>query len=492
MTIALTADPLSLHPRADEPMNNWVVMTQIHDALLEVNHQFEPVPVLAESYEIAEDGSAYTFNLREGVLFHNGEELTADDVVYTHQWMSNPENGGARSFYYERVDSIEAVDDLTVVFNMTGPDGTVPRRAASTFIVNADYHQEFGWEGQSLEPIGTGPFQLDSWRRDDSLTLVKFDDYFNGEPYLDALEFQVITDNLNRRSSLEDGRVDAVWGLPLDDDLELEADESVQSIDVRNLDCTHVALNTEHPILSDGSVRLAMQLAIDRSELVEIIYQGAATEATSYLSPALFQWHQGQIEGDRAETDRAIELLEEAGWTGDDSGIRERDGESLSFVCTAPEGGDPRADGAEAIAEMLGEIGVEMEVETAPVSEIVDEMRAGELDAAIFNWTYGGWLGEPDGRTTLQTGAFNNFNQFSSAQIDNVLNQAVGETDQEDRRSLYRNLQERIFEQSPFLFLVFPHDYYHFARRIQGLPDSVRWGPRAMRKLATAWIFEAD
>ena len=490
LTIALPADPLSLHPRADELITNWVVMSQIHDALLEVDHQFEPVPVLAESYEIAEDGSSYTFSLRDGVLFHNGNELTVDDVVYTHQWMSQPENGGARSFYYERIQSIEATDDSTVVFNMSSPDGTVPRRAASTFIVNAEYHEENGWEGHSLDPIGTGPYLLDSWQRDDSISLVKFDDYFHDEPLLDSIEFLVITDEPNRRSALEEGTVDAVWGLNLSDNLELEEDDTIQTVQVRNLDCTHIALNNEHPVLSDRNVRLAMQLAIDRSELVDIIYQGAATEATSYLSPALFYWHQGQIESDRPLVDRAIELLEEAGWAEGDNGIRERNGEALSFVCTAPDGGDLRADGAEAIAEMLLEIGVEMEIETAPVSQNVEQMRAGELDAAIFNWTYGGWLGEPDGRTTLQTGAFNNFSQFSSIQVDNVLFQGVSEPDPDARRAVYRNLQERIFDQSPFLFLVFPYGYYHFSERYQGLPDSVRWGPRVMRKLSTAWVFE--
>jgi peptide/nickel transport system substrate-binding protein len=492
LRIALPADPFSLHPNADESVTNWVVMSQIYDALMEVDHQFEPQQVLAQNIDIAEDGSAYTFTIPDDVLFHNGSPLTASDVVFSHEWMRAPENGAARSFYYERVDSIQADDDVTITFTMSSPDGTFLRRAASTFIVNEEFHEEFGWERQSLEPVGTGPFALDSWVRGTSLRLVRFEEYFGGAPYIDEIELSVRTESGDRRSALEDGRADITWDLPINDDLELADTDGMQAIEVTNLDCLHIALNNEHPVLAHRNVRLAMQYAIDRAALIDAVYDGEATEAASYISPAVFQWHQEMFEQGRVETDLAIQLLEEAQFTEGDDGIRERDGERLSFTCVAPDGGDPRADGAELIAEMLVEVGIEMEVETAPLTETLPQMREGELDAAIFNWTYGGWLGEPDGRTTLLTGAFNNFSQFSSIQVDNVLYQGVALVDQEDRRAIYRNLQERILDQSPFIFLAFPHDWYHASIRVQGLPDSVRWGSRAFRKLAECWVFDVD
>jgi peptide/nickel transport system substrate-binding protein len=200
LTIALPADPFSLHPNADESTTNWMVMTQIYDALIEVDHQFEPVQVLAESFEIAEDGSAYRFAIPENVLFHNGDPLTIDDVVFTHEWMRVPENGAGRSFYYERVESIAAEDETTIVFQMTGPDGTFLHRAASTYIFSAAYHEEFGSEGQSLDPIGTGPFLLDSWTREQSISLQRFEEYYGGEVYLDGVEFVVMPDAGARRS----------------------------------------------------------------------------------------------------------------------------------------------------------------------------------------------------------------------------------------------------------------------------------------------------
>jgi peptide/nickel transport system substrate-binding protein len=490
LSIALPADPFSLHPNADESVTNWVVMSQLYDALIEVDHQFEPQPVLAESFEIAEDGSSYRFEIANDVVFHSGAPLTASDVVFSHEWMRVPENGAARSFYYERVDEIEAEDDSTIVFRMSSPDGTFLRRAASTFIVNEEFHEEFGWERQSLEPVGTGPFALDSWQRETSISLVRFDEYYGGEPYLDEIEFIVMPDPDDRRDALESARVDIAWDLPVTDDLELADDQDFESIEVTNLDCLHIALNNEHSALSHRNVRLAMQYAIDRSAVIDMVYDGAASEATSYLSPALFFWHQEMLEPGRTETDLAIDLLEEAQFVEGENGIRERDGESLSFTCIAPDGGDARAEAAELIAEMLAEIGIEMNVETASLAETLPQMRESELDAVIFNWTYGGWLGEPDGRTTLLTGAFNNFSQFSSIQVDNVLYQGVATIDPEDRRSIYRNLQERILDQSPFIFLAFPHDWFHASMRVQGLPDSVLWGPRAFRKLVDCWVFD--
>jgi peptide/nickel transport system substrate-binding protein len=490
LTVALPADPFSLHPNSDEAVTNWVVMSQIYDALMEVDHQFEPQPVLAASFEVADDASSYRFVIPDDVLFHNGDPLTAADVVYSHEWMRDPGNGAARSFYYERVEAIEAEDDVTITFTMNSPDGTFLRRAASTFIVNEAFHEEFGWERQSLEPVGTGPFALDSWQREQSLQLVKFDEYFGGEAYLGSIEFLVVSDEDDRREALEDGRVDIAWDLPIPDDLELAENRDIESIEAINLDCLHIALNNEHPALSHRNVRLAMQYAIDRSAVIDVVYDGEASEAASYLSPALFYWHQEMLESGRDETDLAIDLLEEAQFTEGDDGIRERDGEPLSFTCIAPEGGDPRAEAAELIAEMLEEIGIEMNVETAPLSDTLTQMREGELDAAIFNWTYGGWLGEPDGRTTLLTGAFNNFSQFSSIQVDNVLYQGVATIDPEERRSIYRNLQERVLDQSPFIFLAFPHDWYHAGIQVQGLPESVLWGSRAFRKLVDCWVFD--
>lgn len=489
LRIALPGDPFSLHPNADESVINWTVMNQIYDALIEVDDQFEPVPVLAERYEVSEDGSEYVFSIPNDIEFHNGDPLTAADVVYSHQWMSVPENGAARSFYYERVEAIEARDGTTVVFRMSGPDGTVVRRAASTFIVSERYQEEFGWERQSAEPVGTGPFALDTWERGVSLTVVRHLDYHGEAAQLDRIVFEVIGSDSGRRSALENGQVDVVWGLTIDDDLELDDSGDVQSFQSVNLDCMHIALNNQHPVLSNQQVRFAMQHAIDREALVDVVYQGAATAAQSYLSPALFYWHLDLFEADRS---RAINVLDDAGWEEGSDGIRERDGERLSFTCIAPDGQDPRSDGAEAIADMLADIGIEMNVETAPSSETVSQMRAGELDAALFNWTYGGWLGEPDGRTTLLTGAFNNFSQFSSIQVDNALFQGVAEFDPESRRTIYRNLQERIIDQSPFLFLAFPYSWYHTSARVQGLPESVRWGPRLLHKLNQCWVFDVD
>jgi peptide/nickel transport system substrate-binding protein len=490
MVIASSADPWSLHPNADETTANWLVITQIHDALMEVDHDFEVVPRLAERFEAADDASSFGFELRQGVLFHNGEEMTADDVVYTHEWHRDPENGGARSFYYERVESIEAPDEYTVIFRMSAPDATFFRRAASTYILNREYHEQVTADGHSLDPIGTGPFVLRDWIRGESISLESFEDYFDGPPYLDGIQIQIIPDASDRLSSLQDGTVDAVFGLPTSDSLGIVEDGDVTTVEVTDLDCNHIALNNEHPILSDRNVRLAMLYAFERPPLIDAVYQGAATAATSFLSPALTPWHHATIEETTHLPDRAIELLEESGWVEGEDGIRERDGERLSFTCKVPDGGDPRAQGAEMISEMLAEVGIEMNLEEAPTSESLEQMRAGEIDAALFNWTYGGWRGEPDARTTLLTGAFNNFSRFSSAQVDHFLVQGISESDESNRQAIYRQIQDIIADRLPFVYIMFPHSFYHFSPRLQGVPETAGWGSRLFRLTREFWIFE--
>ncbi len=489
LSIAIPADPFSLHPNADESTTNWIVMSQIYSSLMAVDHEFEVSPDLTESYEIAEDGSSITFQIREDAVFHNGEALTAHDITYTHAWMRVPEQGAGRSFYYERVEQIDAPDDYTVVFTFSGPDGTFLRRAASTFIVNASHHDEIGSNGYSLEPIGSGPFRLDSWNRDQSLQLERFDAFYGEQPNLDGVQFQIIVDATDRLSAFDAGSVDIIYDLPVNLALEQLESANAQTVEVVNLDCSQIILNTDHPILESANVRRAILYSIDRPALVDAVYDGAATPATSYLSPALEFWHEAMIEADRPLVERASELLQEAGWVDGENGIRERDGERLSFTCAAPEN-DPRLEGAEMISEMLADVGIEMNVDPMAAGAAVEQMRAGELDAALFNWTHGGIHGEPDGRTSLQTGGFNNFSQYSSVQLDNLLNQGIGEVDQESRRAIYRAIQERMASEAPIVFLMFPHSFYHFSVRVQGVPESANWGSRLFRLARELWLFE--
>ena len=135
---------------------------QIHDALYMVNDQYELEPVLAESYEASADGKTYTFKLRQGVKFHNGDDFTSADVKYTFDWIKDPANASTRAATMELVESVETPDDYTVVVNLTAADATFMVQHRNHMMIRpAKYHAEVGEEAYSGAPIGTGAFKLD-------------------------------------------------------------------------------------------------------------------------------------------------------------------------------------------------------------------------------------------------------------------------------------------------------------------------------------------
>jgi peptide/nickel transport system substrate-binding protein len=490
LVIAATGDPTSLHPDADADARNWIVSSQIHNALIELDHDFELVPTLATGYEIAEDGSSYRFELEQGVRFHDGAEFTAEDVVYSYQWYKDPENAAASSVNYTRMEAAEAVDPHTVVVRMTAADATFLRWGAAKAILPSEYHERVGAGPYSASPIGTGPFRFADWARGQSITLEAFDDYFEGRPMIDRITFRVLTDQSARAAALRDGEVDAAFDLQLRDALDLTNLAEFTTFALPGLDLNHFPLNNQHPVLSDRAIRRAMMYALDRDRMIDEIYSGAATPATSHLSPVLEQWYEPDVPRYPTDRDRAIEVLEEAGWTVGGDGVREREGTRLSFICTTIAGDERRRRQAEMAREMLADVGIEMQLAESDVPSILEGMRTGELDASLFNWTYGGWNGDPDTRSTLHSGAFNNFHHFHDGRVDARLLNGLTTMEHQARREIYGQIQRIVAEEVPFLFIMFWHGFYHFGPRVGGLPESARWGLRLFRLTREMWVSE--
>ncbi|MEM6528940.1 MAG: ABC transporter substrate-binding protein, partial [Chloroflexota bacterium] len=209
-----------LSPDDSGPTVQLVVITNIHNALVEVDENYELEPVLAESFEVTEDGLQYTFNLREGVLFHDGEEFTSEDVKYTFEYYGDPENGAVTGSDYANVESIDTPDDYTVVINLSEPNAAFLTITATNFIVPAHYHSEVGEEVYRTAPIGTGAFQLTEWRPAEFTELAAFDDHFRGRPNIDVLRLDVVPEPSVRAIALETGDADSsVWPVLVENNL---------------------------------------------------------------------------------------------------------------------------------------------------------------------------------------------------------------------------------------------------------------------------------
>lgn len=464
----------TLSPEGSGPTVQWVAIAQIHNALYELDHNYELVPVLAESYEPSEDGLTYTFKLRNDVTFHNGDAFTSADVKYTFDWIMDEENASTRAANFGLVASVETPDDSTVVVTLTEPDVTFMVNVGQTYIYPSAYHAEVGEEEYGANPVGTGPFKLLEWNAQQRTVLEAFEDHFRGRPNFDQFQLDIVPEAAGRLAALESGQADnSIWALNAEDNQLLIDSGDFTVFETMNVATNHFPVNNTHPVLSDVAVRRAMMHAIDRQALADDIFMGQAVIATSNLSPAIERYYNPDVATYDFNPDTARQLLDEAGWVEGDDGIREKDGQQLSFTCVTITGDTQRRPEAEITQQWFRDVGIDMQLQETTVDNILQAMVAGEMDMSLFNWTYGGSNGDPDARDTLMTGGANNFSNFSNERVDELLTQGVTELDEERRIEMYKEIQAIVAEEVPFLYLLVFTGFSYYSDSIRGLPDTV-------------------
>ncbi|HEU0165898.1 MAG TPA: ABC transporter substrate-binding protein [Thermomicrobiales bacterium] len=445
----------------------WACVVQMFYALYIVNENYEIVPILAESHEVSTDGKTYTFKLKSGVKFHNGDDFSSADVKYTYDWIHDPKNASLRAGAFELVASVEAPDPTTVVVNLTQADVTFMVNVAPTLIYPATYHAKIGEEAFTAKPVGTGPFKLKEWIPAQSTTLEAYDDYFRGRPNFDTFRLDVVPEAAGRTAALESGQADSsVWSLSAEDNNSLEDSGNYTVYKNPSLAVNHFPLNNAHPVLKDKAVRQALIYATDRQALADNVYLGQAAIATSNLSPSNPKYYNADVPKYPLDVDKAKSLLDAAGWVPGDGGIRSKDGVKASFTLQIIQGDTQRRPEAELAQQWWKEIGIDCQL--AETNNALAGLVAGQYDAGLFNWTYGGV--DPDARDTLTTKGANNFNHFSNAEVDDLLTKGVSELDEAKRITMYKRVQEIVAEEVPFIFLLYVQWITFWNTDIKGLP----------------------
>lgn len=478
-----------LGPEYDGSTVTWVAISQLHDALYQVNDQYELEPVLAESYEASADGKTYTFKLRDGVTFHNGDPFTSADVKYTYDWIKNPDNGSVWAANVELIESVETPDDLTVVFTLSDADATFMVNSATLFILPSKYHAEVGDAAYSAAPNGTGKFKLgdnSEWIPAQRTLLVANDAYFRGRPNLDFFQIDIVPEANGRWAALDTGAADnSIWTLNAEDNQLIVDSGNYKVYETLQNAVNHFVLNNEHPALSDVNVRKALLMATDRQAFIDDVYLGQGVLATSNLSPNVEAYYNPDVTIYEYDPEGAAALLDEAGWVPGDDGIREKDGTKLAFTLTVIQGDTQRRPEAELAQQWYLDLGVDMQIEE--VTDAVAGMNEGRYDASLFNWVYGGGNGEPDARDTLSTDGAANHSSYSNPEVDELLLAGVKELDPEKRREIYGQIQAHVAEDVPFLFFLHPRGFSFFSNKIKGLPDSVLSSDNIYLNMHTLW-----
>jgi peptide/nickel transport system substrate-binding protein len=334
LRIAMTADIRSTEPGVNRDSNSDMVVVHMVEGLVAFSENAEVKPLLAQSAAVSDDGKTYTFKLREGVKFHNGAPLTAQDVVWSWNFFMNPKSGWRCTSEYDgrgavKVLSVETPDAQTVVYHLEKPYGLFLASLArtdcgDTGVVHRDSVKADGtWD----KPIGTGPFKFNEWKRGEYISLVKNDQYANrgGErdgftgskrPLVDEVRFVIVPDDSTAKAALQSGNVDIIQDLSYSDVKPMQAVSGVKVVWAPVMSMTALLIQTRDPIMANAKLRQAMAHALDYPQLAEAVSEGLMKPNNS-LVPLVSPYY-GAVEKEGWKYDPALarKLLKESGYKG--------------------------------------------------------------------------------------------------------------------------------------------------------------------------------
>ncbi|HET7036136.1 MAG TPA: ABC transporter substrate-binding protein [Thermomicrobiaceae bacterium] len=480
-----------LSPNDTGPGDQWVMITQIHNGMLERDENFVFQPVLAEKFDVAPDGMTYTFNLKNGVKFHDGTDFSSADVKYTFEFYSDASKGSVIATNFLNMDTVDTPDEATAVIKMKAPNAAFISRGAPTFIVQSKYHAQVGEKTYRTKPIGTGPFKLKEWVSSDHTTVEAFADHFRGAPHLNTVTEKNVPEASVRKVALDTGNADSsCWVLLPQDDLALnkETDKFTSFISL-SISVNHFPINNTRPFFADKAVRQALMHAIDRQKVIDTVFQGAAVLATANLAPNIKAWYNPDVTKYDYDPAKAKQMLDAAGWAVGPDGIRAKGGQKFSFTCWVLSGDQARKPEAELVQQYFKAVNVDMQIQEQPATNILAQLEQGKGDASLFNWTYGGGDGEPDASDTLRSDAATNFSQYKNPQMDQLLDQGLKEVDPAKRKQIYDQVQQIVSDDVPFFYMMFWQWFNHFSKKTKGLPASALDSGQLYNK-AYQWWFE--
>jgi peptide/nickel transport system substrate-binding protein len=461
LVIAFDADPEVLDPHITTALLASRTLALMHDELIKRDYDGSFAPGLADDWDISDDGLEYTFHLKEGVTFHSGKEFSSEDVKYTFErWLSIEES--PTSFNIEPIDTIEAPDPRTAVVTLQRPYNIFLDQIAGGWgvILNEEAVEEAGDDYGVTVVDGTGPFRFESWTRNQSLQMVRNDDYTWGSTMFDnqgpanveSAEIRVVPEDATAIAEFLAGNIHLLASVPAADVERLQNEPNVSIVEYEQLQTTYLGMNTSRSPVDDVLVRQAINYAINREEIVEGAYFGLGLPAYTMLHPDTpYYWAGSEDAMPQYDPDRANELLDEAGWEMDGD-VRTRDGEELILPLWVINDSTTVLQ-AQIIEEQLAQVGIQVETEQYEQSAWFAAARSGEQVA----FTIGVFYANADILYFYfhsdQLPAPNRF-EYSYSEIDEALVETRSNPDDDEVAGAYDMVQERLIEDAPTAPLI--------------------------------------
>lgn len=461
LVVAITTFPNAITPPNAAERQAINVAQQMFNGLVWVNDEGEIVPDLAESWEISEDGTEYTFKLREGVTFHNGETLDAQDLITT--WEAGKDPANAYAYVYEEAELVEAVDDMTVRIKTPEPNPLFLRALAGWGVYPTDYYNEVGFDGFEAHPIGTGPFKLVEWVKGDKIVMEAFENYHEeGLPKVASLVFRSIPESSTRLAAVQTGEIDIATRLVAEEAEQLLGNQDVHVISYANDRSYYIAFNNltsgvDLPT-EDPRVRLAMNYAVDRQGIVDALFNGKAVLSSGLVSPYNLGYDEA-IQPYPYDPDKARELLAEAGY---DNGFE------IGMSC--PIGAYPNfEDVCEAVAGNLAEVGITLEGGEIQFMESGQywTLEANKELPPLFGDAWSVTDGEALVRLQGSLLAESSYASWEDPELRALIESASTTVDVDARAEIYKQIHQYMYDNPPFIYLYYPNVFEAVNVRVQ-------------------------
>ena len=439
LTVAITGDPPTLDPHESSTSSSVNNLNPVYETLVRYDENGEIVPCLATEWERLDD-LRWEFKLREGVKFHNGETMTANDVLFSLKRATGPE--GAKVAYIMSAidaDNCEVVDDNTIIIATHEPFspllGYLPYIGA---VVVSEKEFTEDPEGAALNPVGTGPFKFVSWTKNDRCVYERNEDYWGEKPAYKNLIIRTIVEANSRVIELESGSIDIALDIPANDVERLDSAEDTNVLKQASTVVEYLCMNVTKAPLDDVRVRQAIDWALDEQAILDAVWRGNAQYSPTTVTPVMKYYDDSDTDC-RYDPEKAKELLAEAGVS------------DLHFTLSIAENAN-RLNAATIIQSMLAEVGITIEIQSYESGTFYDMVDAGETEMIIVGF---GAVGFPEPDNNIY-GPFhskqiptNNMGFYSDPALDEMLDAQRTTDDGPEREEIIKNIQKYLRENLP-------------------------------------------
>ncbi|MFO7807434.1 MAG: ABC transporter substrate-binding protein [Candidatus Moraniibacteriota bacterium] len=454
----------------------------VFSSLFKYNKNAKIEKDLTESYEVSEDKKTYTVKIKEGIKWHDGKDLTAEDIYFTTKLIQNPQFKSTLRGNFQDTE-VEVVDNQTIKFTLEEPFspflnkltfGILPKHifesiSSGNFLIN-----EF-----NLKPVGSGPFEFADYKKDNqdniiSYQLISNDDYYNKKPYLEKINFNFYNSEEELIQAYNKKEINGFGVFSYENIGPFEESKStkVKSFSIPRYFSVFYNQTKSKP-LADENVRKALSYATNREEIINEVFDGYAEKTYSPILKSFGNFSSSQdVEKYKYDLEKAKKILREADWEKqDDKGLRKKDDTELKFslVCANWE---PLSQTAEILEKQWEKLGVEVEISVLDVSDIQQNyIKTRDYEALLFGQEYFG--NDPDlyhfWHSSEKHDPGKNLTLFDEEEVDEILEESRKIHDIQERQEKYNELEEKIAEEIPATFLFTPNYVYILNNKIKGV-----------------------